>query len=103
MMNEMPLGSWSEIFGLFDEKGGEADVASEVLRLVSGVEATEIEPGRPAPEFTLAQQDGSLLRLSDFRGKVVLLDFWSEAGVSKCRASFPWVPRGLQGIQGPRY
>lgn len=30
---------------------------------------------RPAPEFTLADADGKLFRLADFRGKVVVLHF----------------------------
>jgi cytochrome oxidase Cu insertion factor (SCO1/SenC/PrrC family) len=32
-------------------------------------------PVRPAPDFTLTDQDGRLLSLSDFRGKVVVLEF----------------------------
>lgn len=30
-----------------------------------------------APDFTLPQLDGQMLRLSTYRGKVVLLDFWA--------------------------
>jgi len=34
--------------------------------------------GKVAPEIEGADQDGVRFKLSDFRGKVVLLDFWSE-------------------------
>jgi thiol-disulfide isomerase/thioredoxin len=33
-------------------------------------------PGSPAPDFSFKDLDGRQWRLSDFRGKVVLLDFW---------------------------
>lgn len=42
-------------------------------------------PPRMAPEFTLAGSDGSELRLSRFRGKVVLLGF----GFTSCREVCP--------------
>jgi cytochrome oxidase Cu insertion factor (SCO1/SenC/PrrC family) len=31
---------------------------------------------RPAPDFTLALFSGEEVRLADFRGKVVVLNFW---------------------------
>jgi hypothetical protein len=34
--------------------------------------------GKAAPEVTGVDQDGKPFKLSDYRGKVVLLDFWSE-------------------------
>ena len=36
-----------------------------------------LESGRPAPGFTLRSIDGKLVRLSDYRGKKVVLEFWS--------------------------
>src|SRR5262249_57890027 len=34
--------------------------------------------GKAAPEIKGTDQDGKLFKLSDYKGKVVLLDFWSE-------------------------
>jgi hypothetical protein len=33
---------------------------------------------RPAPEIEGEDQDGVAFKLSDYRGKVVLLDFWGN-------------------------
>jgi thiol-disulfide isomerase/thioredoxin len=33
--------------------------------------------GEPAPDFTAQTLDGQTIRLSDLRGKVVVLDFWA--------------------------
>ncbi|MGI4885307.1 MAG: TlpA family protein disulfide reductase [Janthinobacterium lividum] len=35
-----------------------------------------MRPGQPAPAFTLVNSEGKQVSLSDFRGKVVYLDFW---------------------------
>ena len=37
----------------------------------------EIKRGSVAPDFEVKDMDGKILRLSDFRGKYVLLDFWA--------------------------
>jgi thiol-disulfide isomerase/thioredoxin len=36
-----------------------------------------LKVGQVAPEFEIQSIDGKPLRLSDFRGKYVLLDFWA--------------------------
>lgn len=36
-----------------------------------------LSEGMPAPEFSLVDQYGKMVRLSDLKGKVVLLDFWA--------------------------
>ena len=40
--------------------------------------ALRLQPGQPAPEFTLDDRDGQPVSLSQFKGQVVLLDFWAS-------------------------
>jgi peroxiredoxin Q/BCP len=43
-----------------------------------------IEPGTPAPDFELADQDGEPVRLSDLRGRPVVLYFYPKADTPGC-------------------
>ena len=40
--------------------------------------ALKLQPGQPAPEFTLHDLDGQPVSLSQFKGQVVLIDFWAS-------------------------
>jgi peroxiredoxin Q/BCP len=44
----------------------------------------QLNIGDPAPDFALADQEGNTVKLSDFRGKKVLLYFYPKADTPGC-------------------
>ena len=56
--------------------------------------------GRKAPAFTLSDLNGNERTLREFRGKVVLLNFWAS-WCEPCKIEFPHLDR-LQQTLGPK-
>jgi peroxiredoxin len=57
------------------------------------------QTNRPAPDFAVVGIDGRTVRLSDYRGKVVLLNFW-YTGCAPCREETPALQAAYQKLSG---
>ena len=53
-------------------------LAASLLLAATSLPATTAVTGQPAPDFALKNLAGDNLRLSEWRGEVVLLTFWAE-------------------------
>lgn len=59
-----------------------------LLSVTWGAQCALSEPSETAPDFSLSTINGEILKLSDFKGKVIILDFWAMR-CPPCRKEIP--------------
>jgi len=72
--------------------------------------ASGFHPGTPAALLELPDLEGRAVRLQDFKGQVVLLNFWGTT-CAPCKTEIPWLvefqklygPKGLQVVAVSMY
>ena len=76
-------------------------VGLTTLALVEAAETqTQPEPGKPAPDFSLATGDGSQVSLKDYRGKWIVLYFYPKDFTSGCTMEARNFQRDLAKYEG---
>lgn len=58
-----------------------------ILSAAAGSSALTVKEGEPAPDFEITKIDGGKVKLSSYKGKVVLLAFWAS-----------WCPRCMEEL-----
>ncbi len=77
------------IYGLYQLQKKSESPSSQPLVVV----------GRGAPDFSLPRLDGEIVRLSDFKGKVVFLNIWAT-WCAPCREEMPSMEKLYQEMKG---
>ena len=74
-----------------EPNGDEPDIQG--LGIITGVSSdstSDLGIGKPAPDFWFDNAEGQSTSLSDFKGKIVLLNFWTT-WCTYCRQQMPYI------------
>ncbi len=71
-----------------NEGGAESSEGAQTKEIITIEDEEGLEQGNIAPDFKLKTLDGEVVKLSDFRGEQIMLNFWAT-WCPPCRAEMP--------------
>lgn len=104
LLNKIPLDEVQTILKGLGPNGQRSRLANLMLHMKSPEVSTAANPllNKQAPDFILNDAEGKTVKLSDFKGKYVLLDFWAS-WCAPCRREMPFLKAAYDKHKSPNF